>query len=84
MLLGMPIWELLDMDMYSVNSLTESVYRIKYTDKNEDAWTAMVAAQGSHENMTKWTKRWKPALGRTFQRATDGVKQFITNFGQGF
>jgi len=55
-----PLDEIADMDSLSFLALAEVVARVKARQKYEDAWTSMMAAQGTKEGMQKLTKQWQP------------------------
>jgi hypothetical protein len=55
----------LDMDLLSFVSLSESNARVEAVDKVESAWTAFCAAQGSGENMKDRLARFMDLLPST-------------------
>jgi hypothetical protein len=48
------------LDALSFLALAEVVARVAARHKYENAWTTMMAAQGTKEGMTKLTKQWEP------------------------
>lgn len=60
MVTGSSIETIADMDALSFLALAEVVARVSSRHKFENAWTAMMAAQGTKEGMTKLTKQWEP------------------------
>jgi hypothetical protein len=60
MVTGQSMDAVLDMDALSFFALGEVVTRVERRHKYEDAWTAMMAAQGTKEGMSKLTKQWEP------------------------
>jgi hypothetical protein len=49
-----------DMDALSFLALAEVVARVQARHKYENAWTTMMAAQGTKDGMDKLTKQWQP------------------------
>jgi len=55
---GMPLEDVLAMDMHAFVSAYHSAVRVLNAKRVEDAWTAMHAAQGSDKGMKKWLARY--------------------------
>jgi len=77
---GFELGFVLDLDMARFNAAVESVLRLKYRDKTEDAWTAMIAAQGEQKTMKKLVKAWTPVTGEH----VDDQAEFLKRVGGGF
>ena len=59
--------------------------RLQAANKNEEAWTRMLAAQGSAKDMKKWAERWdKAAGGSSRKKSGKGLSDLISKFGGGF
>lgn len=70
---------LLDLDVKSFWALSQSSDRVNAAKKIENAWTAMIAAQGQSGGMKKWLKPWTKKIDRG-----DSAADFLTKFGEGF
>lgn len=79
---------ILDFDIETFNELLESVLRNEYSQKTEAAWTAMVAAQGSHKAMKSWVGQWKKIMHREVAETDpqdNNLREFLDMFsGKGF
>lgn len=66
----------------SFTRLIEIILKQKYTDRTEDAWTAMIAAQAPDvKHMKAQTKRWAPFMDGGAE--TNDTKEFLGTFAQG-
>jgi hypothetical protein len=76
---------IVDLDIYSFNSLVEAHLRLQARERIEQAQTAQLSAQGTSKALTKWLKkRWFPLLGgRSRQKAGGDAKDFLKKFGKG-
>ena len=72
----------LHLDLLSFQSVHDSLCRLEAAEKNEQAWTSMIAAQGQSKAMKDWTKPWvKRSQG---EAATKGESEFLAKFGSGW
>lgn len=74
--LGGDVRRIADMDLLSFDAACGSMVRVLSSERTEQAWTGMIAAQGAQVDMKRWTRdRWvKPATGQT-----DDSQQFIAD-----
>ncbi len=80
-----PIVELLDYDFLSFESLHTSVIRLRAQHARESAWTAMMAAQGTHKGMKKMEQQWiKLADLNLVPEGVADAARIISKFGKGF
>jgi hypothetical protein len=70
---GFPLDYVMDLDLPSFDSLVQSMNRLTASDKTEQAWTSMIAAQASGKEMKKWAKRWEAAASSTAQPDNDAA-----------
>jgi hypothetical protein len=76
-----------DLDIETFNELFGAVIRIEYIEKTEAAWTTMVAAQGDHKSMKKWTGQWTGLIQDEDPQKAQGagdLNAFLDRFGGGF
>lgn len=83
LLTGISLREIADLDMLTFNALLLSVMRVSSLYKTEQAWTAMIAAQGTEETMTKWVKPWQKVVNPDAVAKTD-IKTLMKDIGKGF
>lgn len=78
-----PISSILLYDMLSFESLHLTCIRLRAQRTREQAWIAMIAAQGSVKGMKKMEKGWLKlaALDLAPKGATD-IAKFISRFGK--
>ena len=74
---------ILDLDVETFNELVESCIRIEYMEKQEAAWTAMIAAQGRDKDMKKWTRQWDKIIygANTKPKDVGDLNAFIREVG---
>lgn len=80
-LTGMSLTAVADLDILTFNALLSSVIRVTYNQRTEQAWTAMIAAQGTQKSMKAWVKGWDQARG---QKTKGDITDFLKKFGGGF
>jgi hypothetical protein len=76
--------ELLDLDMLSFESLHNSCLRLMAQRTRENAWVAMMAAQGTVKGMKELEKQWVKLseLDLAPEGATD-IAKFLAKHGKG-
>lgn len=82
-LTGMSLGEIGHLDILTFNALLDSVIRVNYTQKTEDAWTNMIASQGTQKSMKDWVKGWQKLVSKGKQKKND-ITKFLSDFGKGF
>ena len=76
----------LGLSIPQLNSLVLGVTRLKYRDKEEDAWTNLVASQmwkDPKKAMESHTKEWRKLTQRPEEAPADDFGRLITRFGSG-
>lgn len=77
----------LDLSIPQLNALVLTIVRLKYRDKEEDAWTNLVASQmwkDPKKAMEKHTKPWRRLLRRSgTKQKGPGIKEFAQRFRGG-
>ncbi len=79
---GFDLDYVLDLDLLSFDSLVSSLDRAICFEKNEAAWTSLLAAQGGSKDMKKWAKRWD--VQPRDPASQNDLGRFLTKFGGGF
>lgn len=77
---NVPMMMILGMGFDEFGSLHESVVRLEAQDKIETAWTAMIAAQGTHKVMTDWLEPSNRLLSRSGKKS---LSEFVAKHGKG-
>ena len=78
---------ILDFDIETFNELLQSVLRVDYHEKTENAWTMMIAAQADSKAMKKWVGQWSKILrggGAEQEKQKGNLDDFLNLFGGGF
>jgi hypothetical protein len=79
----MSLESIAQLDLLTFDALLSSVMRVTYTQRTEQAWTAMVAAQGTQKSMEGWLKRWAK-ITKMDKETKKGLAEFLGEFGGGF
>lgn len=79
-----PLADLLILDFLSFESLHSSVIRLHAQRTRSNAWTAMMAAQGTIKGMKKMEKEWiKLSELDLIPEGVAGAAKLISKFGKG-
>lgn len=71
----------LNLPLPNLNSLIESVLRVRYRDKHEDLWSGFVAAQGTQKGVKERAKGFSKLAGE--KPPTGNLTDFLGKFGRG-
>jgi hypothetical protein len=83
---GLDYHFVVDLDIYSFNSVIEAHFRKHAKDRMEYAQTTQIATQGTGKDLTKWIKkRFMPLLGTKskVKEARNDQASFLKDFGKG-
>ncbi|MFG0317075.1 MAG: hypothetical protein ACF8XB_07380 [Planctomycetota bacterium JB042] len=69
------------MSIPSINSMLAATLKAKYRERIDEAWTQMIAAQGTSDTMKKHLKRYDEITG---QKKSGSARDFVARFGGGF
>lgn len=83
--MGQDVTRVMDLDVLQFNALVDTMTRISYREKEQDAWTALVTSQGSENDLVRMINSWRKAIGgdELKGRKEKGPQDFVKDVNAG-